>query len=59
MSQILLLAEWRTNYKKKTGKTVRRNTAIMELKLLAMIIRPCRQRQRHRDDIMHLLRPNK
>src|SRR5580692_8745929 len=30
--------EWRTNYKKKTGKTVGRNTAIMELKLLAMII---------------------
>jgi integrase len=38
MSQILLLAEWRTNYKKRTGKTVGRNTAIMELKLLAMII---------------------
>jgi hypothetical protein len=30
--------EWRTNYKKKTGKTVGRNTAIMELKLLAMIM---------------------
>jgi hypothetical protein len=31
--------EWRTSYKKKTGKTVGRNTAIMELKLLAMILR--------------------
>jgi integrase len=30
--------EWRTSYKKKTGKTVGRNTAIMELKLLAMIL---------------------
>ena len=30
--------EWRTNYKKKTGKTVGRDTAIMELKLLAMIM---------------------
>ena len=30
--------DWRTNYKKKTGKTVGRNTAIMELKLLAMIM---------------------
>lgn len=30
--------EWRTNYKKKTGKRVGRNTAIMELKLLAMIM---------------------
>ena len=30
--------EWRTSYKKKTGKTVGRNTAIMELKLLAMIM---------------------
>jgi integrase len=30
--------EWRTNYKKKTGKTVGRNTAIMELKLLAMLM---------------------
>jgi integrase len=29
---------WRTSYKKKTGKTVGRNTAIMELKLLAMIM---------------------
>lgn len=30
--------EWRTGYKKRTGKTVGRNTAIMELKLLAMIM---------------------
>ena len=30
--------EWRTTFKKKTGKSVRRNTAIMELKLLAMIM---------------------
>ncbi|MGH7951285.1 MAG: tyrosine-type recombinase/integrase [Limisphaerales bacterium] len=30
--------EWRTSYKKKTGKTVGRNTAIMELKFLAMIM---------------------
>jgi integrase len=30
--------DWRTTYKKKTGKTVGRNTAIMELKLLAMIL---------------------
>jgi hypothetical protein len=30
--------DWRTGYKKKTGKTVGRNTAIMELKLLAMIM---------------------
>ena len=29
--------DWRTGYKKKRGKTVGRNTAIMELKLLAMI----------------------
>jgi integrase len=29
---------WRTGYKKKSGKTVGRNTAIMELKLLAMIM---------------------
>jgi integrase len=29
---------WRTSYKKKTGKTAGRNTAIMELKLLAMIM---------------------
>jgi integrase len=30
--------DWRTAFKKKTGKTVNRNTAIMELKLLAMIM---------------------
>ncbi len=30
--------EWRTTFKKKSGKTVGRNTAIMELKLLAMIM---------------------
>jgi hypothetical protein len=30
--------DWRTTYKKKSGKSVGRNTAIMELKLLAMII---------------------
>jgi len=30
--------DWRTSYKKKTGKTAGRNTAIMELKLLAMIL---------------------
>ena len=30
--------EWRTTFKKKTGKSVGRNTAIMELKLLAMIM---------------------
>jgi integrase len=30
--------DWRTNYKKKTGKTAGRNTAIMELKLFAMIM---------------------
>jgi len=30
--------EWRTTFKKKTGKMARRNTAIMELKLLAMIM---------------------
>lgn len=30
--------DWRTNFKKKTGKQVGRNTAIMELKLLAMIV---------------------
>jgi len=29
---------WRTTYKKKTGKAAGRNTAIMELKLLAMIM---------------------
>lgn len=30
--------EWRTTFRKKSGKTVGRNTAIMELKLLAMIM---------------------
>lgn len=30
--------DWRTSYKKKTGKTVGRNTAILELKILAMIM---------------------
>ena len=30
--------DWRTNYKKKTGKSAGRNTAVMELKLLAMIM---------------------
>ncbi len=30
--------DWRTGYRKKTGKTVGRNTAIGELKLLAMIL---------------------
>ena len=30
--------DWRTSYRKKTGRTVGRNTAIMELKLLAMIM---------------------
>ena len=30
--------DWRTGYKKKTGKTVGRNTAIMELKFLAMLM---------------------
>ena len=30
--------DWRTTYKKKSGKSVGRNTAIMELKLLAMIM---------------------
>lgn len=30
--------DWRTAYKKKTGKTVSRNTAIFELKTLAMIV---------------------
>src|ERR1700689_2308385 len=30
--------EWRTGFKKKSGNTVGRNTAIMELKLLAMIM---------------------
>jgi len=31
-------SEWRTGYKKKSGKSVGRNTANMELKLLAMIM---------------------
>jgi integrase len=30
--------DWRTAYKKQTGKVVSRNTAIMELKLLSMIM---------------------
>ena len=30
--------DWRTSYKKKTGKTVGRNTAILELKILAMVM---------------------
>lgn len=30
--------EWRTTFKKKSGRTVGRNTALMELKLLAMIM---------------------
>lgn len=30
--------DWRTKHKKKSGKTAGRNTAIMELKLLAMIM---------------------
>jgi integrase len=30
--------DWRTGYKKKTGKTVGRNTAILELKILAMVM---------------------
>jgi integrase len=30
--------EWRTSHKKKSGKTVGRNTAIFELKLLAMLM---------------------
>lgn len=30
--------DWRTTFKKKTGKVVGRNTAIMELKLLAMVM---------------------
>jgi len=30
--------DWRTTFKKKTGKIVGRNTAIMEMKLLAMIM---------------------
>lgn len=30
--------DWRTTFKKRTGKTVGRNTAIMELKLLALVM---------------------
>jgi integrase len=30
--------EWRTTFKKRTGKTVGRNTAILELKLLSLIM---------------------
>ncbi len=30
--------DWRTTFKKKSGRTVGRNTAVMELKLLAMIL---------------------
>jgi integrase len=30
--------EWRTTFRKKTGKSAGRNTAVMELKLLAMIM---------------------
>src|SRR5580658_10103389 len=30
--------DWRTSHKKKTGKTVGRNTAIIELKVLAMLM---------------------
>jgi integrase len=30
--------DWRTSHKKKTGRTVGRNTAIMELKVLAMLM---------------------
>jgi integrase len=30
--------DWRTTYKKKSGKTVGRNTAILEVKILAMIV---------------------
>ena len=30
--------DWRTSYRKRTGKTVGRNTAIMEMKLLAMVM---------------------
>jgi hypothetical protein len=38
-SNALEYIEWRTKYKKKTGKTAGRSTAIMELKLFAMIMR--------------------
>ena len=30
--------DWRTTYRKKSGKTVGRNTAILELKILAMLM---------------------
>lgn len=30
--------DWRTSFKKRSGRTVGRNTAVMELKLLAMIL---------------------
>jgi hypothetical protein len=30
--------DWRTTFKKKSGRTVRRNTAILELKFLAMLM---------------------
>ena len=30
--------DWRTHFKKRTGKTVRRNTAILELKLLSLVM---------------------
>jgi len=30
--------DWRTGYKKRSGRTVGRNTAILELKLLAMVL---------------------
>ena len=30
--------EWRTNYKKRTGRTVGRNTAIFELRILAILV---------------------
>jgi hypothetical protein len=30
--------DWRTSHKKKAGRTVGRNTAILELKILAMIM---------------------
>ena len=35
---VLDYVEWRTSYKKKSGNTVGRNTAIFELKTLAMIM---------------------
>ena len=36
--QALEYVDWRTAFKKKSGKSVGRNTAIMELKLFAMIM---------------------